>query len=179
MRYIRWIYPLFFLFVGFGQAQTSPYAGEESRAIKSLSESQVKGYLSGAGMGFAKAAELNHYPGPKHVLELQTALRLTPAQVEATKASMAKMKSVAVKLGAKIVEKERLLNKMFADGNRSSAEIKLVVEEIAALEGELRFAHLNAHIDMVSVLTAAQIQHYDQLRGYSKNGHSEQKHSGH
>lgn len=183
MRKLFWIYLVAFLLAGptlFAQVQTtSPYAGEEDQAIKSLSDSQVKGYLSGAGMGFAKAAELNHYPGPKHVLELQPQLQLTPEQIEATKASMAKMKSVAVKLGAKIVEKEKLLNQMFAEGGPSPAEIKMIVAEIAALQGDLRFAHLNAHMDMVAVLSAEQIQRYDQLRGYSNRDHSRQKHSGH
>lgn len=183
MKNIRWIHlSLFLLFASsalFAQSHTSPYAGEESRSIKSLSDSQVKGYLSGAGMGFAKAAELNHYPGPKHVLELQASLELTPEQVEATKASMTRMKSVAVKLGANIVEKERLLNEMFAAGGKSPSEIKLVVDEIAALEGALRFAHLNAHMEMVKILSATQIQHYDQLRGYSNADHSKSKHMKH
>ena len=47
----------------------SPYAGEESRAIKSLSASEIQALRQGHGMGYAKAAELNHYPGPRHVLD--------------------------------------------------------------------------------------------------------------
>ena len=43
-------------------AQTGPYAGQEQRSIKSLSEQEVSGLLSGAGAGFARAAELNGYP---------------------------------------------------------------------------------------------------------------------
>jgi len=54
----------------FAQEDHSPYAGQEKRSIKALSQAQIENFLSGAGMGFAKAAELNHYPGPKHVLEL-------------------------------------------------------------------------------------------------------------
>ena len=54
----------------------SPYAGQEKREIKALSQEDVEGYLTGQGMGFAKAAELNQYPGPKHVLELARELRL-------------------------------------------------------------------------------------------------------
>ena len=46
---------------------SSPYAGQETREIKALSRDEINGYLSGDGMAFAKAAELNHYPGPKHV----------------------------------------------------------------------------------------------------------------
>ena len=38
-------------------AQTaSPYAGQESREIKSLTGDEIAGYLSGKGMGLAKAA---------------------------------------------------------------------------------------------------------------------------
>ena len=47
----------------------APYAGQQARTVKALSEDEVKGFLEGAGMGFAKAAELNRYPGPMHVLE--------------------------------------------------------------------------------------------------------------
>ena len=40
----------------------SPYSGQETREIKAVSKDEITGYLSGDGMGFAKAAELNHYP---------------------------------------------------------------------------------------------------------------------
>ena len=58
----------------------SPYAGEQSRSIKSLSQQDVADYMAGKGMGCAKAAELNGYPGPAHVLELADQLALTPSQ---------------------------------------------------------------------------------------------------
>ena len=52
-------------------AQTqNPYAGEQSRAIKALSPKEVYDLTQGRGMGLAKAAELNRYPGPMHALEL-------------------------------------------------------------------------------------------------------------
>ncbi len=45
-------------------AQHSPYAGQEQRSIKALSEQEVAALLAGRGAGFAKAAELNGcYPG--------------------------------------------------------------------------------------------------------------------
>lgn len=53
----------FALHPGHGQS-AEPYAGQQSRDIKALSDEEMKGYLTGAGMGFAKAAELNRYPGP-------------------------------------------------------------------------------------------------------------------
>ena len=42
---------------------TSSYAGQEIRDIKALSPEDTAALLAGKGMGLAKAAELNGYPG--------------------------------------------------------------------------------------------------------------------
>src|SRR4051794_16460011 len=42
----------------------SPYAGQQARSIKALSEDDVASLRNGDGMSMAKAAELNSYPGP-------------------------------------------------------------------------------------------------------------------
>jgi len=62
--------------LSWGGEHSRTYAGQETRKIKALSEDQIQGYLAGSGMGLAMAAELNHYPGPKHVLELAEKLQL-------------------------------------------------------------------------------------------------------
>ena len=67
-------------------ADQSPYVGEELRSIRSLTSQEIESLRSGRGMGFAKVAELNHYPGPKHVLELADDLDLTLSQVSETEA---------------------------------------------------------------------------------------------
>ena len=67
--------PIWVLFVllfplnAFAQQKPSPYEGQESRDIKALSDEEIRGLLNGQGMALAKAGELNHYPGPMHVLE--------------------------------------------------------------------------------------------------------------
>jgi hypothetical protein len=45
-----------------GAQSQSPYVGQEFREIKALSPQEISDYLSGKGMGLAKAAELNGYP---------------------------------------------------------------------------------------------------------------------
>src|SRR5690348_13327169 len=50
-----------------GNEAANPYAGQQARAIKALSEADVAALRGGEGMGLAKAAELNGYPGPRHV----------------------------------------------------------------------------------------------------------------
>lgn len=44
--------------LSFAQGEHTPYAGQEKREIKALSSEDINGYLTGHGMGFAKAAEL-------------------------------------------------------------------------------------------------------------------------
>ncbi len=102
-------------FISFAQTRHSPYTGQEKREIKALSPENIEGYLSGEGMGFAKAAELNHYPGPKHVLELADELHLSKAQIDKTKAIFGEMHEKAVSIGKVIVEKEKILDHLFAN----------------------------------------------------------------
>jgi Spy/CpxP family protein refolding chaperone len=144
-----------------------PYAGEERRAIKALSAADVAAYLEGHGMGYAKAAELNHYPGPKHVLELAEKLRLTAEQRARTEDVRRRMSAAAVALGRQVVEQEAALDRMFAAGTADEGAMEAVVKEAARLQGELRAVHLRAHVEMRRVLTADQVVLYDRLRGYA------------
>ena len=94
-------------------ANPSPYAGQQTRAIKALSDDDVAALLKGDGMGFAKAAELNGYPGPKHVLDLADRLKLTPDQRQRIEAIFEKMSAAAKPLGAELVNRERTLDQLF------------------------------------------------------------------
>jgi hypothetical protein len=97
------------------QGSKSPYAGQEEREIKSLSMETIQGYLAGEGMGLAKAAELNHYPGPKHVLGLSGELDLSKEQLSKTEEIFNKMHEEAARLGKLMVEKEKTLDNLFAE----------------------------------------------------------------
>jgi Spy/CpxP family protein refolding chaperone len=90
------------------------YAGQEARNIKSLSPEEIDAYLAGKGMGLAKAAELNGYAGPSHVLELASQLELTPEQRAETEALFASMQKEASELGRSLVEEERKLSQVLS-----------------------------------------------------------------
>ena len=145
----------------------SPYAGQESRPIKSLSSEQAQDLLSGEGMGLAKAAELNGYPGPKHVLELAEPLKLTSAQLAATEAAFHKMKSRAKQVGAKIVEREQDLDALFASKTVTPELLDRSIQQIGELQAELRTIHLDAHLAQLAILTPEQVTRYRELRGYA------------
>jgi Spy/CpxP family protein refolding chaperone len=157
--------------VALAQSQASPYAGQEERGIKALSAEEVRSYLAGEGMGFAKAAELNHYPGPKHVLAMAAELNLSLEQTTAGQNIFARMQREAAKLGRQIVEKERELDHAFAGSRAEEREVSRLTEEIGDLLGRLRHAHLRAHLEMRAVLSPAQVEAYDRLRGYGAGEH--------
>src|SRR5262245_12627280 len=92
----------------------SAYAGQEQREVKALSAEDVRAYLAGEGMGFAKAAELNHYPGPRHVLDQAAALALTDGQAAEVRRIFDRMHDEAVRLGRELVDKEAALDGRFA-----------------------------------------------------------------
>jgi Spy/CpxP family protein refolding chaperone len=154
----------------FAQVSQKPYAGEEQREVKSLSPEETEALLKGEGAGMAKAAELNHYPGPKHVLELSDKLKLSESQTAAARRIFDVMRAEALRLGALVVEKERELDAIFAKGEADDERLRRVSREIGQLRADLRTAHLLAHVRVRAALTPEQIKLYDELRGYNAPG---------
>lgn len=149
----------------------SPYQGQQNREIKSLSTDDIGAYLEGKGMGLAKAAELNHYPGPRHVLDLSDKLALTEMQKKETQALFASMQAKAMAVGKQIIDHESLLDSLFRNGDINTQRLDSVLQQIGRLQTQLRFIHLNTHLAQKAILTAQQIERYDRLRGYGRGGH--------
>ncbi len=150
--------------------EESPYVGLEGREIKALSGEEVEGLLAGEGMGLALAAELNGYPGPKHVLELAAELELSAEQRAGVEAAWEAMHEEAVRLGGMVLDAERRLDELFAAGTATSEELRATLEELAELGAALRHAHLAAHLETRSLLSDEQVAAYVRLRGYHHGG---------
>lgn len=148
-------------------AEVSPYAGQQSRPIKALSQEQLDGLLQGKGMSLALPAELNSYPGPTHAIDLAAELGLSPEQVEKLEQIRNEMSAEAKGLGAEIVEQERGLDEIFARGTAAAEKVDALAQSIGELQGRLRAVHLKAHLEVRRVLTADQVHRYDVLRGYT------------
>lgn len=164
------------LAIGSISAQASPYAGQQGREIKSLAAAEIADLLNGEGMGLAKAAELNGYPGPAHVLEHAQALALTPQQRSASEALMQRHKARARELGAALVEAERALDQAFASRQVNAALLGRLTANIGTLQARLREEHLRTHLEQTALLETGQIERYRQLRGYSAGGHPRKHH---
>lgn len=154
----------------------SPYAGEEQRRIKSLSPERIEGLEAGHGLGYAIAAELNGYPGPRHVLELANELSLGEHQRARTEALFESMQARASELGRELIAAEAKLDRAFAQRKITSEKLGELLADSARIESELRRVHLQAHLDQIELLEEGQLAEYLRLRGYEKQagGHDHQ-----
>jgi hypothetical protein len=149
--------------------QTSPYAGQELRDIKSLSDDDIQSLQNGTGEAFggmAKLAELNGYPGPRHVLDMASELQLSDGQRMEIERIYQNMSNDAKSIGAAIIDIEQDMDGAFANKTITEENLKSMLDKSADLYGQLRFVHLSAHLDTIQMLTIEQVQMYNTMRGY-------------
>lgn len=138
--------------------------------------------LNGDGAGMALYAELNGYPGPKHVLELEKQLALTPDQKRQVREIYEEMETRARSLGRMIVKVEEELHTAFSSGMIGVESVEDDAEQAGKLRGILRGVHLAAHLKTKDILTADQLKTYVRLRGELRekktggSGHGETEH---
>jgi Spy/CpxP family protein refolding chaperone len=167
LRPAFWFVALVLLNEGAAAATPSPYAGWQGGRSRGLSAEQIENLLSGRGMGMALPAELNGYPGPRHVLELARDLRLSPDQLARTRDLFEDMEAKAIALGEQIVAQEASLDQLFASGAAGEAAVQEVTAALGRLTGELRAHHLGYHLAMRDLLDPHQLEMYQRLRGYA------------
>ena len=147
----------------------TPYAGMQNRAIKSLSDNDLKELRRGGGWGLALAAELNGMPGPAHMLELKEQIALNQDQVTKTQALMDDMRKAAIPTGERLIAAELALENAFAKGGVEEASLRRLLAEAESARTELRFIHLSQHYKTVQFLKPEQIKRYNILRGYAED----------
>jgi hypothetical protein len=134
-------------------AVPQPYAGQDARDIRALSPQEIDQYRSGAGMGFARAAELNHFPGPLHALELADRLELSTAQRAAIRELMEAHRVEARAAGAQVIEAERSLDAMFRSGSDRSTLMKSSID-VATLTSSTDAASLTSSTDAATLASS-------------------------
>lgn len=156
-------------------ASDQPYAGQEDRGISTLSADDIRAIKAGEGWGLAKPAELNGWPGPRHVLDAADALSLTADQHARVEAIFTDMRAKAIKTGADYLAAEAALDTAFRSGEASAEEIARHADVAGAALAALRMVHLEAHLKTAPLLSRHQRAVYATLRGYR----SHKDHGGH
>ena len=139
--------------------------------IKSLSQDEQSALLAGRGMGLARPAELNGYPGPTHVLELAAQLDLNTDQLAGTRDIFERMQQVARADGAALIDAERALDVLYESKTATVENVRQQLARIEKIRAHLRGVHLIAHLEQAALLTPHQRARYAELRGYGSDGH--------
>jgi hypothetical protein len=160
-------------------AQHQPYAGQQQRMIKALSDQQIADLRAGRGMGLALAAELNGYPGPLHVIELGEPLALSVAQRAKMQALFDEMKHETIVIGERLIEQERELDRLFVSKSVTPELLEATTQRNGATQAALRAAHLKYHLATVEALTPHQVKRYAELRGYDGDRAAQHHHKKH
>lgn len=157
---------------------SSPYRHQVETGLRGLDEREIDDLKAGNGMGLARAAELNSYPGPRHVLDAiqEGKLAASPGQRERVQHVFDTMNHDAVRVGAQILGEEQALESGFRSATMTDTELRSRVATIAALQGQLRVIHLAAHLATRAVLSESQIARYNELRGYAVRQDNDQNH---
>lgn len=156
----------------------SGYADLLDTEIRGLSPEQIETYRTGAGGGLALPAELNGYPGPRHVLDLTDELELTEDQRAQIQDLYDDMLPQAINLGEQILQAEAELELTFRENRIDEGVLETQLLAIGNLQAQLRFVHLRTHLATIDILTPHQVVLYNTLRGYEiDNAH--QDHSSH
>lgn len=156
----------------------SPYVAQLASSVRGLSPQEITDLSEGNGMGLARAAELNSYPGPRHLLDARQQLGLTPEQTAQIEAIWTPMNRDARALGLRILQGEQELEADFREQRITDSLLRTRLAELEAARTELRYVHLRAHLASLEVLTGEQVAHYNRLRGYAAD-YQPQHGSGH
>ena len=147
----------------------SPYAGMETREIKSLSETDIEELRRGGGWGLALSAELNGVPGPAHLLELRDEIGLSGEQVMAIETIFEEMQAEARLLGEQLIDAEMAIEDAFRNEDLDDDTLRALIGNAETVRAELRFVHLSRHLSTPPLLTEEQIATYNRLRGYGSD----------
>lgn len=154
----------------------SPYVELQESPIRGLTPEEIEGLRTGAGMSLALPAELNGWPGPKHVLELADELGLSREQRESFEALYAETNAEARRVGEDVIALQVRMEAAFRDGSIDEATLDDLGATLAERWGELRLVHLRAHLRSADLLTEHQIAMYGEYRGYGSADHASHAH---
>jgi len=153
------------------QTLVSPYREQLTSEIRGLTTKEIEDLREGRGMALARAAELNGYPGPRHLLDGVEAgeFHLAPEQLASVQRLFQEMSAEAQRLGSAILKEEQALEAEFRARRIDRPDLRERVARIAALQSELRMIHLRTHLETRALLTDHQVEQYNAMRGYSGN----------
>jgi Spy/CpxP family protein refolding chaperone len=140
-------------------------AGAEGHQVAQACASEFEKVVGdGRGFGLAFAADQNGYPGPMHVLELRDRLKLTADQEAKARDLMHAMFGESRPKGARLLEAEAKLRRLFAERTADDATVRAAVADVERARSDVRLVHLLTHLKTRDLLTEDQRRLYHEAR---------------
>ena len=74
------------------------------------------------------------------------------------------MNANAKRIGNALINVEEQIDTLFVNKSITNSTLYQLLEESASIYGELRYVHLNAHLETMKILSPKQIALYNELR---------------
>ncbi len=147
-----------------GVHQGARQSGGPHKTVQQWMDDFDRVIAGGRGAGLAFAADQNGYPGPMHVLELADELALSPEQQAKMRALVEAMFAESKPKSARLLDAERRLRAVFAEGRANETAIRTAVGEVERARSEVRLIHLLTHLKTRDLLTEEQRRLYHEAR---------------
>lgn len=134
--------------------------------LSQLSDAQARAYLAGHEYGLGRSAAVHHFPSPVTVLTLTPQLVLFQDQSDPVKAIVERTRAKVVELGRQLVDQETKIDHALEAEEPDQAALEVMIRESARLQGELRLAHIKAHVDTKKLLRPDQLTRYGAMSGH-------------
>ena len=144
----------------------SPYAGEESRVVKSLSAEDVAELRRGGGWGLARRRSSTACRGRSTCWSSRTRSRSLASRWPRLPRSMNECARRRLRKARISLPPSGHSTTRFATERSRRKAFGKMLAAIASSRARLRFVHLSAHLETPALLTHEQIARYDALRGY-------------
>src|SRR3989475_3236598 len=140
-------------------------AGAQGHQVAQTCASEFEKVVGeGRGFGLAFAADQNGYPGPMHVLELKDRLKLSADQEAKARELMDAMFTESRPKGARLLDAEAKLRRLFAERVADAAAGRAAVAEVEPARTEVRPVHLPTQLKTRDLLSENQRRTYHEAR---------------
>ena len=134
--------------------------------LSQISDAEARAYLAGHEYGLGRSATVHQFPSPAVVLTMIPQLVLFQDQSDPVRAIYDRTHTKVIALGKQLVDEETKIDHALEAEEPDLAAVEVMIRESARLQGELRLAHFQAHVQTKKLLRPDQLTRFGAMHGH-------------